>query len=92
MRGRDPAAQLVHALLSHAAGQALTVTHEGETPWASATFVGAQHRVSIGGAGTDTWLDGLDETELPLRRCFVASIDVARTAAGAMLTVLVIEE
>lgn len=89
MRGRDPAAQLVRAL-SRRAGDAAILTHDGMTPWCSATFVGAQHQLTV--AGDTDWTDGLVDADLLLHGCFVASIDVARTASGATLTVLVLDE
>lgn len=91
MRGRDAAAQLLRAL-ARGGGDGMTMSHEGETSWASATFVGARHRVAVRGDVTGPWLDGLDEADLPMRGCFAASIAVERTAEGAMLTVLVLEE
>ena len=89
MRGRDPAAQLIRALSRRAAATA-TLTHDGETPWSSATFVGSQHRITI--TGDAGWTDGLADADLPLFSCFVASIDVARTCDATVLTILVLEE
>ena len=89
MRGRDPAAQLLRALARD--GGAINLTHAGETPWSSATFVGAQHRVTAIGA-SDAWLASLSDAEFTLHGCFVAGIDVIRMSDGAMLTVLVLEE
>ena len=41
---------------------------------------------------SDDWLANLGEADLPMRGCFVAGIDIQHGAAGAMLTVLVLEE
>lgn len=89
MRGSDPAAQLMRALTRRADGAAL-LTHDGLIAWSSATFVGGQHRVSV--VGPIDWLHGLEEADLPMRGCFAAGIEVRRTPAGAVLTVLVLDE
>ena len=88
MRGNTPAAQLLRALARRAGGGA-TLDHVGETPWSSATFVGAQHRVMV--TGDTGWLDALDEADLTMRGHFVASVAVARSPGDAVLTVLVLE-
>lgn len=94
MSTRDPAGQLLRALRRAALASGCTVVlqHEATVPWASVTFAGARHRVIVSGAGLDEWLGGLPDAELPLRGCFVASCEVERTRAGAVLTLLVLEE
>ena len=94
MSGRDPAGQLLRALRrsSAAAGCVVALSHEATSPWASATFVGAQHRVSAIGQDLAEWLSMLPEAELALRGCFVADCAVEVTTNGAMLTALVLED
>ena len=88
MSRHDPTAPLMRAL-ARQAGAGVTLSHDGLTPWSSATFVGAQHRVRVTGA--TGWTEGLDEADLPLHGCFVATFDVALTPEGALLTILVLE-
>lgn len=90
----DPAGRLLRALRSSAtaSGCAVGVEIEATTPWASATFVGAQYRVAVVGDGLDAWLTGVPAVELPIPGGFVADCAIERTAAGAVLTVLVLEE
>lgn len=93
MSGRDPTGQLLRALARSAAAAGCTVElrRESLTPWASATFNGGVHCVSVAGKGLEHWLADLPATELPLCGYFVASCDVSATASGAMLTLLVLE-
>ena len=56
---------------------------------ASATFVGARHRLTLSGSGVafDAWVAGLAEANLPLRGHLVADVAVvARDVAAAVLT------
>lgn len=51
--------------------------------WASATFVGARHRLTLrghSGAALDAWLACLPEADLPLRRHLVADVIVSSVA------------
>ena len=61
------------------------------TRWASATFTGARHELSLEApesAALDAWLNGLPETDLPLRRHLVADIVVTGISrAGGVATV-----
>lgn len=93
-RRPDPAAQLLRALARAAAatGCAAELRHEALVPWASATFNGGQHRVAVAGPALDAWLDTLADADLPLIGHFVASLAVDRDGAGAVLTVLVLED
>jgi hypothetical protein len=86
--------QLLRVLERSAAALGCTValSHEATTPWASATFVGAQYRVAVGGGALDAWLAALPEAELPLSGCFVADCTTEPAPGGAMLTLLVLEE
>lgn len=89
----DPGRLLLRALTADAARAAVApvLSHDALVPWASATFVGGQHRVLVTGTALDGWLAALPEAELPLRGHFVASCEVAPTPTGAVLTVLVLE-
>ena len=93
MRTRDRVGQLLRALRRSAtdAGCTVDVSHQATTPWASATFVGAQYQVSIEGDGS-AWLAGLPAAEFALHGCFVASCEVENTIGGAVLTMLILEE
>ena len=73
-------------------GCEVALSHETTTPWASATFVGAQHRVAVSGTALDAWLAALPEAELVLSGCFVADCVVDPAPGGALLTLLVLEE
>ena len=63
------------------------------TPWASATFTGARHTLSLAGTdGTDAraWLAGLAELELSVRGHLVADIAVDASArADGRITALI---
>lgn len=92
-RDADPARLLLRALrrASTDAGCAALFAHESLTPWASATFVGGQHRVLVTGECLDAWLDLLPDADLPVRGHLVASCAVERVAGGAILTVLLLD-
>lgn len=66
---------------------AVTLTLDESTRWASATFVGARHRLSLDGpddAAFAHWLAGLPEADLPIRGHLVADLAIvsATRAAG----------
>jgi hypothetical protein len=89
-RGPDAATLLRRVLERHAERCGLSLSwHATESRrWASATFVGACHRMALAieGAGTDAWIAGLDEVDVPLRGHLVADLIVAtvvRTDTGA---------
>lgn len=88
MRGASAAAQLLRAL-ARRAGPGVALDHAGETPWSSATFVGAQHRILV--TGDTAWTNGLDDADWTMRDCFVASIAVTPAPDGAELVVLMLE-
>ena len=95
MSARDPVRRLLRALERSAAAAGCTVKlhHEALTPWASATFVGGQHRVAaITGPDAAAWLRGLATADLPLPNFYVASVAVEARESGAVLTILVLEE
>lgn len=96
-RRGDPARQLVHALASSAAaaGCAASVEHGEETPWASITFTGARHLLTVTAADPSAlahWLATLPETELPLPGRFVASCAAEQAGRLATIELLVLEE
>ncbi len=62
----------------HARG-AVTVALDESTRWASATFVGARHRLTLAGDDSDAftrWLERLGEADLPIRGQLVADLCV----------------
>ncbi len=96
-RGPDAATLLERRLriAAEAAGVSVVVTASDWTRWASATFNGAKHRLTLSSAdaGFARWLATLAEAELPLRGHLVADVAVARVTAGvAELDVLTVEE
>ncbi len=101
-RGPDVATLVERALLADAArcGLAATVTAANLTRWASATFAGARHRLTLTGSVDDrvkAWLDGLPEANLPLRGHLIADVVVeasSRDGEGwsAAIEVLTVEE
>lgn len=82
-RGPDAATLLARALMRSAseAGLSLTVRHANLRRWASATFAGARHELTVelpdGGAAL-AWLDALAEADLPIRGHLVADAVVLR--------------
>ena len=68
----DPAPLLARALIasSIAAGCDATVTAQDSRPWASATYIGARHVVTLSSPACVTryrWLAALTDIELPVR-------------------------
>jgi len=99
-RGPNAAVLLERAILAHAArcGLAARVSEARSTPWASATFAGARHRLvlEVGGNARE-WIDGLSEADLPIRLHLVADLAVSRVEDGedstrAELEVLTVED
>lgn len=101
-RGPDAAVLLERALIADAARSAvmLEVTAGNATRWASATFVGARHRLTLSAArdlNADTWLGELEDAELPVRGHLVADVQVVRIVRAdgrvvAEVEVLTVEE
>ncbi|RHW18506.1 hypothetical protein D1610_04865 [Sphingomonas gilva] len=62
----------------------LTITEARERPWASATFHGARHVLSVGVAGDvatiEGWLAALPEHPFAMAHHIVADIAVVRSA------------
>lgn len=103
MSGRvDAATLLERAVLAEAArgGLTLRVTAATARRWASATFVGARHLLTVEGEWDDRvpdWLRDLADADLPLRGHLVADLIVAaltRTDARftAAIEALTLEE
>lgn len=85
-RGPDAATLLERRLLlvAQAGGQDLIVGDVQSVPWASATFNGARHRLTVqatASPGLDAWLQSLSEAELPLRGHLVADLALLSAAA-----------
>ena len=92
----DPVRPLLRALARSAvdAGCPVALSHDGERPWATATFAGARHTVSAQGdaAALALWLAMLPEAELPMRGWFVASCAAELIGSTATIELLVLEE
>lgn len=76
-RGPDATTQLMRAL--ERSGPGVTVTRHDSTPWASVTFSGARHHLTIEARATpglDRWLAALPETEFALRGHLVADLTI----------------
>lgn len=101
-RGPDAAALLERALVAAAAaaGCAVAMPKWELQRWASATFVGARHLLTLAGtrsAQLDAWLAALPEAEFALRGHLVADLQVLRVsrdgdAVSAQLEILTVEE
>ena len=96
-RGPDVTTLLERRLriAAEAAGVSIGIVACTATPWASATFNGARHRMTIesADAGLAAWLATLPEAELPLRGHLVADLVVTHAADGvARIEVLSVEE
>lgn len=100
-RGPDAATLLRRALERdvRTQGCAITIGTVHSTRWASATFVGAQHRLTLDApddAALARWLGALAEAELTLRGHLVADATVTALArhggcAEATIEVLTVE-
>lgn len=94
-RGPDAATQLERALAvaAEAAGCPIAVAASDWTRWASATFSGARHALTLTAGASpmlDCWLVGLSEAEFALRGYLVADINVTRmTRDGSVVTVAI---
>ena len=83
IRGPDAGTLLIRALRGHAGAAGLTMHVESIacTPWASATFVGTLHRLTIAAMpvpGLRDWIDALPEAEFAMRGHIVADLVVDR--------------
>jgi hypothetical protein len=101
-RGPDAATLLERALTAAAGamGCAVRITEAEMQRWASATFAGAQHRLTLASTASpllDSWLAALPEAEFNLRGHLVADLTVMRVsrdgdAVSVALEVLTVEE
>ena len=83
IRGPDAGTLLIRALRGHAAAASLTMHVESIacTPWASATFVGTLHRLTMAAVpvpGLRDWIDSLPEAVFAMRGHIVADLSVDR--------------
>lgn len=95
-RGPDAATLLRRALdrSARGAGLSLTVRHADWRRWASATFTGARHELTVempDGDGAARWLAALPEADLPIRGHLVADAVVLRTHGEGEWRVAAIE-
>ncbi|WP_010187560.1 hypothetical protein [Sphingomonas sp. PAMC 26605] len=94
-RGPDAATLLKRALERHgdAAGLEIAVRMAETTRWASATFAGARHQITLtlrDDAFGQAWLGALPDADLPLRGHLVADlavIAITRRDARSIATV-----
>ena len=80
-RGPDAGTMLERALLAAArtAGCPATIVTADWKRWASATFTGARHQLTLSAAvssALDAWLTALPEVDLPLGRYLLADLVV----------------
>lgn len=95
-RWPDLGVQLERALVRSAAdaGFALAVTAATATPWASVTFTGARHRLTLTAVPSpslDAWLASLPEAEFRPRGHLVADLSVVGTAHAAERIEIILE-
>jgi hypothetical protein len=97
-RGPDVATQLARAL--EASGPGVTVARHETSRWASVTFAGARHRMTVEARATpelDRWLAALPGAEFALRGHLVADVTVASVEkseehARVVIEALTVEE
>ena len=79
----------------HAKALSLSATVTGSRNWASALFTGVRLTIELtaeDGEPFEHWLAALPEAEFPMRRRFVADVElVERRAGAAVVEMLVIE-
>lgn len=76
------------------AGCAVTLARAETKRWASATFVGARHELTVEAPdtpGLDAWLDALPAAELPVRAQLVADLVVKGVTRQAGVATVAIE-
>jgi hypothetical protein len=86
-RGPDAGTLLERAIVAHGAraGVAVAVVEAGWEGWASATFTGARHALTLEaspGDALDTWLGALPDGDLSSRRMLVADLTVTAVRYG----------
>ncbi len=95
-RWPDPGTKLERALICSAAdaGVVLTVIAATATPWASVTFAGARHQLTVVAARSsslDAWLAGLPEAEFCLGGHLLADLAVTGTIDAVELMEVTLE-
>ncbi|MEG3176006.1 hypothetical protein U1872_07180 [Sphingomonas sp. RB3P16] len=95
-RGPDAGTLLRRAIeaAARAAGCTVTVTDSRMTRWASATFTGARHDLTLvaaDDAAFAAWIESLPEAELPLRGHLVADLVVRSVTRVDQRVELVLE-
>ena len=88
LRGPDAGTLLIRALrnAATAAGVTIRVDSIACTPWASATFVGTRHRLTLVAdpvPGLRRWIDDLPEAAFAMRGHIVADLSVEGVEAVA---------
>lgn len=101
-RGPDAGTLLERALGAHgeAAGCAVEIAASDWTRWASATFVGARHLITLkctASAELEAWLAALPDADFALRGHLVADLVIERVhrqgdAVTVSLEILTVEE
>jgi hypothetical protein len=101
-RGPDAATLLAVALVASSdhADCPIVLGYASQTRWASATFTGARHLITLAAEDTpafSAWLYSLPEAEFALRGHLVADLSLEWVehdgdVAGAVLEVLTVEE
>lgn len=99
-RGTDAAGPLARRIVADGAraGLGVTVVEARATRWASATFVGARHRLVLAITGAaEAWLAALPEAELPIGAHLVADLAVVavepdEAGCRATIEVLTVED
>lgn len=67
-------------------GCTVTLARTESTRWASATFIGARHHLSLDGADDaafTAWLASLPEVDLPMRGHLVADLEIVSVTRAA---------
>src|SRR3546814_19441870 len=85
MRISDWSSDVCSSDLAAADGVACAITDADWTRWASATFTGAQHRLTLSGAFTpalDDWLTALPDREFALPGHLVADLTILAMRAS----------
>lgn len=101
-RGPDAATLVARALVASAAaaGCEIAIAESDWTRWASATFTGARHELTLVGTpspGFDAWIAALPEAVFALRGHLVADLRVERVSrsgdrVAATIEILTLEE
>ena len=95
--GGDALSRLTRTLTASATAAGCdvpSVVVDASRPWASATFVGAQHAVTLlapRSPGLGGWVAALPDAELPLRGHVVASLAVERIEDDGVQVILTVE-